>query len=101
MKIMVDLQAIKCDDDRMTECFDDFENAMLEVFVDPLAFTDECETTFSIAITYGNHLENTISSDITMIDMELFAHSILKCIEMLKRDYAEAIKDKMDKGFVV
>ena len=100
MKIMLDLQSIKCDDERI-EYLDDFENAMLEIFVDPVAFTDECETTFSISMTYGNDLANSIYSNVTMIDMELFAHSILKCIEMLKRDYAEAIKDKMDKGFVV
>ena len=61
----------------------------------------EDEYIYSIWIEYGDSYENTLMFDVKMQYLELFASSLLKSIEIVRRDYAEEIVKKRKKGLPI
>jgi hypothetical protein len=56
-------------------------------------------TIFDLWIEIGYEQEKTIMIDVPMEDLELFAHSVLKQIEIVRKNYAELIQKQKDLGF--
>ena len=52
-------------------------------------------------INFGEEYNETIFFDIAIDDLELFAHSILKEIEIVRRNYSKQIQYQIDKGFKI
>lgn len=50
---------------------------------------------FTVQIAYGDS-RHTITFNVQLNELELFATAILKKIKMFRRDYSSTIKEKMD-----
>jgi hypothetical protein len=101
MKIKLPLCYPEFDDDRITEDMKhDLEcNCELYVFKDEEAWKDGItHHAFNIFIDYGLKPRNSLMFETGLDDLEMFAHSILKSVEMLRRDYADVLKEKIKKG---
>ena len=60
---------------------------------------DESSTAFSFSFEYGkNNKKTLIEFDVDLNDLEMFANSLMKSIEMIRRDYSEVIKHKIKNG---
>lgn len=59
---------------------------------------DEDQHAFGVWIEYGEDNEYALLYEADLNDLEMFAYSIIKRIEMLRRDYSDAIKDKIKNG---
>lgn len=59
---------------------------------------DDQAHVFSVWIEYGRDQEECLIFDASLDDLELFANTLLKSIEMLRRDYSDVIKEKIKKG---
>ena len=59
---------------------------------------DELQHAFGVWIEYGEDYNNTFLFEANLNDLEMFAYSLMKRIEMVRRDYSDAIKDKIKKG---
>ena len=54
---------------------------------------------FSLRLEYGkNNKKYFIWFEVDLNDLEMFANSLMKSIEMLRRDYSEVIKHKIKNG---
>ena len=62
---------------------------------------DENSHAYSVWIEYGKEKENTLMFDADLNDLEMFAYSLLKSIEMLRRDYSDVLKDKIKNGEIL
>lgn len=60
--------------------------------------SDENSHAFSVWIEYGENNENALMFEADLNDLEMFANSLLKSIEMLRRDYSDVLKDKIKNG---
>lgn len=101
MKITLPLVSPSFDDNRLTEYLKkDFDNGcQIYVYKDEENWeADEESHAFSVWIEYGKDKENSLMFDADLNDLEMFANSILKSIEMLRRDYSDVLKDKIKKG---
>jgi len=58
-------------------------------------------TIFGLWIECGKEKEKTIMLDLPINDLELFANSVLKNIEIIRKSYGEQIKMQFDMGSVV
>ena len=56
------------------------------------------ETIFGLWVAFGKDKEKTIMCDVEINELELFANSILKQIEIMRNNYSEQIKYQTDKG---
>lgn len=63
--------------------------------------TMEEETIYSLWFQFGQYKEQAFMWDVRMDDLELFAHSILKSIEIIRRNYADEIKYQTKQGAVI
>lgn len=54
---------------------------------------DEAHIHF-MCLKYGSDM--MISFDVKLDDLELFAHSVIKSIEMIRRDYADVLSKKRE-----
>ena len=61
------------------------------------AFDDETHA-FALWVEYGKDNENSLMFDADLDDLEMFANSLLKSIEMLRRDYSDVLKKKIKSG---
>jgi hypothetical protein len=59
---------------------------------------DEEAHAFALWVEYGKNQENTLMFDADLNDLEMFANSLLKSIEMLRRDYSDVLKEKIKSG---
>jgi hypothetical protein len=58
-------------------------------------------TIFGLWINCGKNLERTIMFDVEIDELELFANSILKQIQIVRNNYSEQIKYQTDNGIRV
>ena len=98
MKIVLPLVNPAFDDERIAEDLqDDFrKGCQIYVYKDEGSWVgSEDESAFSVWIEYGNSNQRTLMFDTGLDDLEMFANSLLKSVEMLRRDYSETIKEKI------
>lgn len=60
--------------------------------------TDECQHAFGVWIEYGEDNNHAFLFEADLNDLEMFAYSLIKRIEIVRRDYSEIIKDKIKNG---
>lgn len=102
MKIELDLVAWKIDDDRIPEkVAKELSDAKINIFTDKDYFEveDSCRA-FSLWLEYqdGNRL---LGYEVNLDDLELFAATLSKMIYMFRRDMADVIKEKTEKGLPI
>lgn len=56
------------------------------------------DTIFHVWIEYGEHKDKIISADIGIDQLELFAHSILSQIDIIRKNYNKEINKQMGYG---
>jgi len=104
MNITLPLFHPAIDDDRiLKEIEKDFDNGC-QIYVDKHedSWEHDDEThAFSLYIEYGSDKKYYLIFDVDLDDLEMFANSLLKSIEMLRRDYSEVIKEKIKRGVLV
>jgi hypothetical protein len=101
MKIRLPLIKPSFDDSNLTdEIRKDFmKSCEIYIFKDETEWLDELGIyPFSLWIEYGEENQKSIMCDIRLHDLELFAHTLLKSIEMFRRDYSDEIKKSMING---
>lgn len=101
MKITLPLEKASFDDNKLTdETKKDFElQCEAYIFKDEASWEDDNETrVFAFFLKYGENKEKALMFDVGLDDLEMFANSLLKSIEMFRRDYADTIKEKIKKG---
>lgn len=101
MKITLPLLKPSFDDDRMIEEIQkDFkESCQIYIYKDEDNWKDhEKYNAFSLWVEYGEDNKETLMFDVDLNDLEMFANSLMKSIEMLRRDYSEVIKHKIKNG---
>ena len=98
MKITLPLLSPSFDDDRISEqCQKDFEihGSQIYIYNDVKNWLyDDDARIFSLWIEYGKEKNRAIMFDVDLDDLEIFAASLLKSIEMVRRDYSDVIKQK-------
>jgi hypothetical protein len=60
--------------------------------------SDECQHAFGVWIEYGEDNNHAFLFEADLNDLEMFAYSLIKRIEIVRRDYSEVIKDKIKNG---
>ena len=101
MKITLPLVRPAFDDNRISdEVKKDFDNrCQIYIYKDEQNWeADEESHAFSLWVEYGKDNENSLMFDADLNDLEMFANSLLKSIEMLRRDYSEVLKEKIKSG---
>jgi hypothetical protein len=101
MKITLPLVSPVFDDDRLSEeVKKDYEKGcQIYIYKDEHNWeSDEKSHAFALWVEYGRNNENSLMFDADLNDLEMFANSLLKSIEMLRRDYSDVIKDKIKNG---
>jgi hypothetical protein len=100
MKTELDLYNATPSDDRLPlEVIKDYcEKSNIYIFKDLESLEEDDTRAFSLWLNYGENGES-LMFDVDLNDLEMFANSILKSIEMLRRDYPDVIKNKIKKGF--
>jgi hypothetical protein len=101
MKITLPLFSPAFDDNRLSEeVKKDFDNGcQIYIYKDEQRWKDDEEShAFSLWIEYGKDKENSLMFDADLNDLEMFANSLLKSIEMLRRDYSDVLKEKIKSG---
>ncbi len=86
------------DDDRIaSEVIDDIDNGIRINIWDEIYDANE-EELFNVHIEYGDRPDGIIRCRASMDDIEMFAHSLLKRIEMIRRDYSDRIRKRRESG---
>ena len=101
MKITLPLLKPSFDDDRMIEEIQkDFkESCQIYIYKDEDNWKDdEKDNAFALWVEYGKDNKETLMFDVDLNDLEMFANSLMKSIEILRRDYSEVIKHKINNG---
>ena len=101
MKITLPLVSPLFDDNRLSEEVEkDFDNGcQIYIYKDEQSWEGGEEShAFSLWIEYGKDKENSLMFDADLNDLEMFANSLLKSIEMLRRDYSDVLKEKIKNG---
>ena len=101
MKITLPLVSPAFDDNRLSEEVQkDFnKGCQIYIYKDEQNWeADEESHAFSLWIEYGKDKENSLMFNADLNDLEMFAYSLLKSIEMLRRDYSDVLKDKIKNG---
>jgi hypothetical protein len=75
------------------------KGCQLYVYKDESSWKEDDEYhVFSVWMEYGKDKENALMFDVDLNDLEVFATIILKSVEMLRRDYSDIIKEKINTG---
>ena len=101
MKITLPLINPVFDDSRITDELEKAFHKECQVYIwkdEKDWILEEDQRLYGLWIEYGENKNNTMMFDIDLDDLEMFANSLLKSIEMLRRDYAEVLKDKIING---
>jgi hypothetical protein len=101
MKITLPLVSPSFDDNRLSdEVQKDFKNeCQIYIYKDEQYWkSDEESHAFSLWVEYGIDKKQSIMFDVDLNDLEMFANSLLKSIEMFRRDYSDVLKDKIKIG---
>lgn len=101
MKITLPLVSPVFDDNRLSEEVQkDFDNGcQIYIYKDESSWEQDEEThAFSLWIEYGKDKEKSLMFEADLNDLEMFTNSLLKSIEMLRRDYSDVLKEKIKSG---
>jgi hypothetical protein len=101
MKIILPLISPSFDDNRLSKKVqEDFDKGcQIYIYKDEQSWEiDEESHAFSLWIEYGKDKQKTLMFCADLNDLEMFANSLLKSIEMLRRDYSEVLKEKIKSG---
>lgn len=103
MKITLPLLRPFVDDRMIEEIKKDFkESCQIYIYKDEDNWKDdEKYNAFSLWVEYGEDNKETLMFDVDLNDLEMFANSLMKSIEMLRRDYSEVIKHKINNGYPI
>lgn len=103
MKITLDLISASFDDNRLPDEIkeDIFGGCRIYIFNDIEEYDLNDEFAYSLFIEYGENSEHTLMFHVKLSDLEMFAHSLLKSIEIFRRDYLDEIKERIKKGDVL
>jgi hypothetical protein len=100
MKITLPLKNFVSDDIRITDnVLSDFKKeCQIFIFKDENnCLNDEEEHLYSIWIEYSENNGRGLMFDCNLDDLEMFANSLTKSIEMFRRDYSDLIKERIEK----
>lgn len=99
MKITLPLKNFSSDDIRITDnIISDFKKEC-QIFIwkeEKDWLVDEEQNVYQIWIEYSEKKERTLMFNTNLDDLEMFANSLIKSIEMFRRDYAHSIKDRIE-----
>lgn len=98
MKITLPLVNPVSDDDRISdEVEKDFDHGcQIYVYKEEIEWKQNHEThAYGLWVEYGPGMQKTLMFEVDLDDLEMFAHSLLNSIEMLRRDYSDVIKSKI------
>jgi superfamily I DNA/RNA helicase len=101
MKITLPLINPVFDDNRITDELEKAFQKDCQVYIykdEKNWISEEDQRLYGLWIEYGEKKNKTMMFDIDLDDLEMFANSLLKSIEMFRRDYAEVLKDKIMNG---
>jgi hypothetical protein len=100
MKITLPLKNFSSDDNRITDnVISDFKKEC-QIFIwkeEKDWLVDEEQNVYSIWIEYSKNKNLTLMFNTDLDDLEMFANSLTKSIEMFRRDYTQSIKDRIEK----
>lgn len=97
MNITLPLFKAVTDDNRMSgELEQDFKNfCEIRIFKDEKSWKEDEDThVYSLWIEYAKS-KKFLMFEADLNDLEMFAHSLTKSIEMLRRDYSDVLKNKI------
>ena len=99
MKIILPLKKVSSDDQRISDdLIYDFKQGF-KIFIwkeEKDWLVDEEQNVYQIWIEYSEKNERTLMFSSDLDDLEMFANSLTKSIEMFRRDYAHSIKDRIE-----
>lgn len=98
MDLTLKLKRGACDDNRVVQevGYDLGKDCQIRLIKDTDNWLSDEETPIHMLwIEYGKDKEHAIMFDAELDNLELFASSILKSIDMLRRDYSDVIKQKI------
>ncbi len=101
MKIKLPLEDVSSDDSRIPdEVLSEFKDKFqIEIWSNPENWVlDDTDTVFHVWLEYGEKDKSPLMFKVDLNDLEMFAHSLVKRIEMIRRDYPDVIREKSDKG---
>ena len=101
MKITLPLVSPAFDDNTLSdEVKKDFDKGcQIYIYKDENSWEqDEGTHVFALWVEYGKDKEKALMFDADLNDLEMFANSLLKSIEMLRRDYSDVLKEKIKSG---
>jgi hypothetical protein len=104
MKITLPLINPAFDDNKLSEEFKhEFDKScQIYVYKDENSWEQDEEThAFALWLEYGKDKEKSLMFDVDLNDLEMFANSLLKSIEMFRRDYSDVLKDKIKRGAII
>jgi hypothetical protein len=97
MKMKLELLNAAFDDPRLSEEIKSEikKEAEIYIFKDESSWQYETDThVYSLWLDYGKDMNNGFMFEVRLDDLEMFANSLLKSIDMLRRDYKDVIKEK-------
>jgi hypothetical protein len=99
MKIILPLNKATSDDNRINgNVISDFKKGC-QIFIwkeEKDWLVDEEQNVYQIWIEYSEKKERTLMFTSDLDDLEMFANSLTKSIEMFRRDYAHSIKERIE-----
>ena len=104
MKITLPLKNVISDDIRITDnvLSDLKKECQIFIFKDENnCRNDEQEYIYSIWIEYSENNERGLMFNSNLDDLEMFANSLTKSIEMFRRDYSDLIKERIEKDLPI
>lgn len=96
MKLILPLLNPLFDDPALQELCKEFKiSCQVEVWRDTDFGSEEDDYAYGFWIEYGEENNSTLLFKVELDQLEMFAHAVLKDIEMLRRDYAEIINERI------
>ena len=99
MKIILPLKKVSSDDQRISDdvIYDFKQGCQIFIWKEEKDWlVDEEQNVYQIWIEYSEKNERTLMFSSDLDDLEMFANSLTKSIEMFRRDYAHSIKDRIE-----
>lgn len=98
MKITLQLTKPAFDDKRLDkDIISDFYRwAQIYIYKDESNWiSDEDESVYSLWVEYGFDKDKAMMFEVKLDDLELFAETLIKSINMFRRDYEGVIREKL------
>ena len=98
MKLKLELLNAAFDDNRLSDEIksDIQKDSGIYIFKDENSWADDEGTrVYSLWLEYGKDKDNGLMFEVRFEDLELFANTLLKSIEIFRKDYEDVIKEKI------